>query len=201
MENPPTTTTRPQIKMILPTWAKVLLGVFIASLIGVIVTIAMAALGFSNVYKQMTDPNQIKVVAAKTFGISQLPDKFVYTAGATVPQALSFVTISYDNHQTDFLLHQAENSHGLTDPNLPDILQNDPFEAGIAVQKPISGEATVAGHKMAYILGDLGTSGKAKQFRGAYLSNDNKLVTRITGTTAGADYNMEATKQLLSCIK
>lgn len=191
----------PQMKILLPPWAKLLIGIFVASLVGIVISIIFAATTFANWQQKVRDPKEVQRIAASTFGIQQLPPKFAFAAGYKMPPALTLVVVSYDSDQTNFVIQQSDNTHGLTDPNLPEILQHDPIQPGTTLEKPTTGEGMIGGHKMSYMVGDLGASGKIKQFRAAFLSNNNKSVNRITGTTADAAYNMEATKQLLSCIK
>lgn len=184
----------------LPGWARLLLGLFIAGIIGIVSLIIVGSISFAAWQKNATDPQVISNLVAKDLHIQSLPEGFTYSIGYSFA-GMDIVNITYKKSETEFLFVKLPNAKNLTNENLYVILPNDPMQPLAIEDIKTKGTEDVGPYKLHYIIGSINAGTPLPQMRAAMLTDNGKSILRITGTTMKGAFDMDATRRLLASIK
>lgn len=184
----------------LPGWARLLISLFIAGIIGIVSLIIVGSISFAAWQKNATDPQAIAKLVASDLHIQSLPEGFNYTIGYSFG-GMDIVNITYKKSETEFLFVKIPNAKKLTNENLYVILPNDPMQPLAIENVKTKGTEDAGPYKLHYIIGTINAGAPLPQMRAAMLTDNGKSILRISGTTMKGAYDMEATRKLLASIK
>ncbi len=182
----------------LPTWARILVGLFI---FGTVVSVGSIGV-FAYMVAISGDPSRVKEILQSMAKVEDLPPGFRFDRGISLPDGDGVVLVVHEKDGTTFTIMKMPAVNNVDAKSLSTQLASAGTQYGGKLKVTSTGKETVAGKDFEYILGTVGSgTGKTiEQMRGALIIG-NKRVMTLTGSTPSGPYNMEATKQLLGSIK
>lgn len=183
----------------LPTWGRVLVGLFFATVVLVLAGIGLV----SYVIAQSGDPERVESITKSMVKIDQLPAGFKYE------RALEFFTttgrlaiISYKDGST-FTFMKIPNTNKSDAKTMAMRLANSKLEHAPKLTTVSEGTEKVAGKDFAYVVGNVeaAPAKTVEQLRGVVLVDNDKNAITLTATTPSGKINMNATRELLASIK
>lgn len=194
----------------LPTWAKVLIGLVVVGIIGIVGLIAGVIVLSQNAVKK--DPAAVEKMAASIATFDKpLPPGWTYVVGIDAV-IVKTVTVMHDADKEADQQMVYVASFPKKEKIDADTLASKMLEMGISTPDASAkfekvnakGNETVAGQSMPYVTGIL-TDKSGKKFSGmagCLVSPTKNETIFIYGIQAkGENYNMDVTRQLLAAIK
>lgn len=192
-----------QAKTGLPGWAKLVLVLFLGGIVLIAGTLATATFWLGN----SGNPEYITAIT-KTIAIlpDPLPKGFHYER-AIGWGAISAVIVVHDPDKTVLTLMRAPNPKSQDARQIVEDIQNSDRAGGGPMSSPVdvkaSGTQKVGSEDMYYVVGTPKgiPADREQDFAGAVVTHDKQKTILVKGMTPSGNYNMEATKQFLDCIK
>jgi hypothetical protein len=205
----------------MPTWAKILIGVGVAFVVGIVGILVAAIIFFTNMSHQAVDPVQVKRVAASMLTIGDpLPDGFGYSKGLDL-LGMKMVAFSHDQDglQLIFTSIPSNKSAASLEESINESTDNQALNQVTSgksrFQSKSKGTEQVGGKTLTYAIGttedNLGQS--YPSMMGVITpSNEGRLLMVIGLMQNKTDdgkpikdpaktYNIDATKAFLKAIK
>src|SRR4051812_37157809 len=100
------------VKTSMPGWARFLVGLFMVTLVGIIVTVVAGSIAIAHLQREGRDPVKINQIATSAMHIQSLPPGFHYTLGYSL-FGTDTVTVDTDNQDMSFIFLRIKNARHL----------------------------------------------------------------------------------------
>lgn len=181
----------------LPTWGKVLIGLFIAGVVLVFAGIGLV----SYIVADSGNPQRVEAIMQSIAKIEKMPPGWKYERGLQLPRGGSVVFLTYKDG-TNLSLMKFPNPAGADARAIADKISKAEVKQGPQLEVQKEDRLSVAGQDFEYVLGVVPVQGRRiEQLRGAVVVNNKKDVVTVTASNPTGQLNLDAIKAFLESIK